>query len=84
MFRIAALLCFAGFAVAGEKGQAAKPQAPSKGQEPAAVVKPANKVIVERKVTEYAPVAKRRKLLYRPINVQRSIGEVVTCPNCAK
>ena len=84
MLRIAALLCFAGVAVAGEKGQAAKPQAPSKGQETIVMVKPANKVIVEQKVTEYAPVAKRRKLFYRPVSVQRSVGEVVTCPNCAK
>ena len=81
-----ALVCFAGISFAGDKGQAAKPQspaAPSKGQE-TVVVKPANKIIVEQKVTEYAPVAKRRKLLYRPISSQKTIGEVVDCPNCKK
>lgn len=82
-FVVLALVCFAGISFAGDKGQAAKPQAPSKGQE-TVVVKPANKVIVEQKVTEYAPVAKRRKLLYRPISSQKTIGEVVDCPNCKK
>lgn len=94
MLRIAALLCFASFAVAGDKGQAAKPQDAKKpvitkgqdakpiGKGQDAIVKPANKVIVEQKTTEYAPVPKRRRLIYRAIGISRSIGEV--CPNCAK
>lgn len=70
-------MCVTGFAFGGEKGQAAK--APEK-----ATIKSANKIIVEQTTTEYAPVAKKRKLLYRPVSVKKVMGEVETCPNCKK